>query len=83
MTLSVDIRVRRGDFEAAAAFEVAAGTTVALLGPNGGGKSSIVLALAGLQDDVTGRIQLDGVDLSGTPAERRPVGAPGPAGTSP
>ena len=74
MTLSVDIRVRRGDFEVAAAFDAPAGTTVALLGPNGGGKSSIVLALAGLQDDVTGRIELDGVDLGGMPAERRPVG---------
>jgi molybdate transport system ATP-binding protein len=74
MTLSVDIRVRRGDFEVSAAFDAAAGTTVALLGPNGGGKSSIVLTLAGLQDDVTGRVGLDGVDLSGTPAERRPVG---------
>lgn len=74
MTLSVDIAVRRGDFEVAASFDAPAGTTVALLGPNGGGKSSVVLALAGLQEDVTGRIELDGVDLGDMPAERRPVG---------
>jgi molybdate transport system ATP-binding protein len=74
MTLSVDIRVRRGDFEVTAAFDAAAGTTVALLGPNGGGKSSVVLALAGLQQDVTGRIDIDGVALAALPAERRPVG---------
>lgn len=74
MTLSVDIRVRRGDFEVAAAFEAQAGTTVALLGPNGSGKSSVVHALAGLPMNVTGRIELDGSDLSGIPAEDRPVG---------
>jgi molybdate transport system ATP-binding protein len=74
MTLSVDIRVRRGGFEVTAAFEASAGTTVALLGPNGGGKSSVVHALAGLSVDVTGRIELDGSDLTGTPAEDRPVG---------
>jgi molybdate transport system ATP-binding protein len=74
MTLFVDIRVRRGDFEVVAAFEAPAGSTVALLGPNGGGKSSIVLSLAGLQEHVAGRIELDHVELVDLPAERRPVG---------
>ena len=74
MTLSVDIRVRRGAFEVTAAFAAPAGTTVALLGPNGGGKSTVVHALAGLAVDVTGRVDLDGADLLGMPAERRPVG---------
>jgi len=74
MTLSVNIRVRRGDFEVVSAFEASPGTTVALLGPNGSGKSSVVLALAGLQEDVTGHIRLDGADLTDMTAERRPVG---------
>lgn len=74
MTLSVDIRARRGTFEVTTAFAAPAGTTVALLGPNGGGKSTVVHALAGLAEDVSGRIELDGADLLGMPAERLPVG---------
>ena len=74
MTLDVDVRVRRGTFDVAAAFDATPGSTVALLGPNGSGKSTIVLALAGLQDDVTGRVELDGTDITHLPPERRPVG---------
>jgi molybdate transport system ATP-binding protein len=74
VTLSIDIRVRRGDFEVLAAFEASAAITVALLGPNGAGKSSVVHALAGLQEDVSGHIGLDGAELIGLRAEQRPVG---------
>jgi molybdate transport system ATP-binding protein len=74
MTLDVDVRVRRDGFDVEAAFTAGADSTVALLGPNGSGKSTVVHALAGLVDDVSGRIQLDGTDLIPLPVERRPVG---------
>ncbi|MEU6710886.1 ABC transporter ATP-binding protein [Nonomuraea sp. NPDC046802] len=44
-------------------FEVPAGRTVALVGPTGSGKSTLVQLLARLVDPDTGRVLLDGQDL--------------------
>ncbi|MBN9610323.1 MAG: ABC transporter ATP-binding protein [Actinobacteria bacterium 69-20] len=46
------------------------GETVALLGPNGAGKTTTLSAVAGLLRPTAGRIVLDGVDITGWPAER-------------
>lgn len=48
--------------------QVAPGQITALVGANGAGKSSLVMALAGALPLVSGRIELDGAELSG----RRP-----------
>jgi molybdate transport system ATP-binding protein len=80
MTLSVDIRVARGDMQVRADLEAVEGETVALLGPNGAGKSTVVDCLAGLLEPDDGRIELDGetwVDVRAVrwmPADRRPIG---------
>ena len=80
MTLSVDIVAARGTFKVRATFEAAAGETVALLGPNGCGKSTLVSSIAGLLPPVEGTIALDGAVLDdaagGTqvPPEERPIG---------
>jgi ATP-binding cassette, subfamily B, multidrug efflux pump len=57
-------------------FEVLPGTTVALVGPTGSGKSTIVSLLLRFYDPDRGRILLDGVDLREfDPAElRRRIG---------
>jgi branched-chain amino acid transport system ATP-binding protein len=51
-------------------FDVAAGERLALIGPNGAGKSTCFNLVNGqlLPDD--GRVLLDGVDITGTPAQR-------------
>lgn len=63
-----DGRRKRGAADAtrgieAVTFDVAAGRTVALVGPTGAGKSTIALLLARLYDPDSGRITLDGRDL--------------------
>lgn len=58
MTLVVDVAVRRGGFEVAAAFAASSGETVALLGPNGSGKSTLVEAIAGLAPVDRGHVEL-------------------------
>jgi ATP-binding cassette subfamily B protein len=45
--------------------EIPAGRTVALVGENGAGKSTVVKLLCGLYAPTSGRILVDGVDLSG------------------
>ncbi|WP_346111790.1 ABC transporter ATP-binding protein [Nonomuraea maheshkhaliensis] len=48
-------------------FEVPAGRTVALVGPTGSGKSTLVQLLARLVDPGSGQVLLDGVDLRELP----------------
>jgi spermidine/putrescine transport system ATP-binding protein len=55
-----DLDVREGEF-------------VSLLGPSGCGKTTLLRMVAGLDYPDSGRIVLDGRDLTGLPANRRPV----------
>ena len=45
-------------------FRIPAGTTVALVGPSGGGKSTIAALLLGLYTPLSGEILIDGVSLN-------------------
>jgi putrescine transport system ATP-binding protein len=45
----------------------------AMLGPSGCGKSTLLRMLAGFEMPDEGRILLDGADIAGVPAHRRPV----------
>ncbi len=54
--------------------DVATGEVVALLGPSGSGKSSLLRAVAGLEPAVAGRITWDGEDLAAVPTHRRGFG---------
>jgi molybdate transport system ATP-binding protein len=79
VALSVDITVPRRSFELALALEVGR-ETLALVGPSGAGKTSVLLAVAGLLRPARGRIALDGDTLfdaaAGTdlPPEQRRIG---------
>ena len=54
--------------------EVPAGSLTALLGPSGGGKSTLLRIIAGLDTPDTGIVRIDGEDLTTTPARSRGVG---------
>ena len=54
--------------------EVAQAERRAVMGPSGAGKSTLLRVLAGLERPGTGRIEIDGVDVTDVPAHRRRVG---------
>ncbi len=54
-----------------AAIEVPAGGMVGLVGPNGAGKSTLFGAITGFLRAQSGRVVLDGVDITRMPAHRR------------
>lgn len=54
--------------------EVAPGEVLALLGPSGSGKSSLLRAVAGLEPVSSGSVRWDGEDLAGVPVHRRGFG---------
>jgi branched-chain amino acid transport system ATP-binding protein len=76
MTPALQIDAVEGGYEPGlpilrgASLTVAPGEIVALLGPNGAGKSTLVKAAAGLVPIWSGRVLLDGRDITATPAHR-------------
>ena len=54
--------------------EVESGSLTALLGPSGGGKSTLLRIIAGLDTPDAGTVRIEGEDLTGTPARERGVG---------
>ncbi|MEN3533761.1 TOBE-like domain-containing protein [Microbispora sp. ZYX-F-249] len=54
--------------------DVAAGSLTALLGPSGGGKSTLLRVIAGLERPDTGAVRISGVDATRLSPQRRNVG---------
>ncbi len=54
--------------------DLAPGELVALLGPSGCGKTTALRVLAGLESADEGHILIDGVDVIGTPTNKRDIG---------
>jgi sulfate transport system ATP-binding protein len=67
---------RFGDFVALEDVNVSipTGQLTALLGPSGGGKSTLLRIIAGLEWADTGTIEIEGFDATDVPAQRRDVG---------
>ena len=55
-------------------FEVAGGECIALVGPNGSGKTTLLESIAGIHQIGTGRIEINGVDVTRLAPENRKVG---------
>jgi sulfate transport system ATP-binding protein len=77
MSIVVDsVSKRFGDFAAldGVSLEVRDGSLTALLGPSGGGKSTLLRVIAGLEQPDAGRVVIAGHDATRTPPQRRNVG---------
>ncbi|UOM35956.1 ATP-binding cassette domain-containing protein [Acuticoccus sp. I52.16.1] len=78
MSLEIDLAVAlRGRTMATLKATVEPGAVLSVIGPSGGGKTSLLLAVAGLLDapfTVTGTVTRDGTDLTPLPPERRRMG---------
>ncbi len=69
-----DLEVGQGTFRLRAGLEVPRGAAVAVMGPSGGGKSTLLSAIAGFLPPRSGRILWDGRDLGPLGPGERPVG---------
>ncbi len=76
MGLRASVRVRRGDHIVEVDLDVADGESVALVGRNGAGKTTVLEALAGLIPLESGTIELDDVRVDALAPERRGVDSP-------
>jgi thiamine transport system ATP-binding protein len=60
LVMRFDLRVERGE-------------CVAVIGPSGAGKSTMLALIAGFEAPLSGRIRIEGADVTGLPPARRPV----------
>lgn len=67
------VLVRQGGFELWADLSVPRGARVAVIGPSGAGKSTLLNVIAGFQGVESGRIVLDGRDVTDAPPGARPL----------
>ena len=77
MSIVVDyVSKRFGEFVALddVSLEVRDGSLTALLGPSGGGKSTLLRVIAGLETPDSGSVDIGGEDATQTPPQRRNVG---------
>jgi sulfate transport system ATP-binding protein len=73
---ALNVVKRFGDFVALddVSIEIPTGSLTALLGPSGGGKSTLLRIIAGLEQPDSGSIEIAGEDSTSLPPQRRNVG---------
>jgi sulfate transport system ATP-binding protein len=71
-----DVTKNFGDFVALedVSLSIPTGQLTALLGPSGGGKSTLLRIVAGLEAADSGTVEIDGSDATSLPAQKRNVG---------
>ena len=68
-----DIHVAAGPFALSADFSLPVGRRVAIIGPSGGGKSTLLDVIAGFRAPERGRVLWGDRDLTGLAPGKRPV----------
>ena len=68
-----EVRISQGDFHLSANWSIAAGDRVAIIGPSGEGKSTLLLGIAGFVPLASGKISWAGHDLAASPPGDRPL----------
>lgn len=68
-----DIGLTQGTFAFRATFDLPRGRRAAVIGPSGGGKSTLLSVIAGFDAPAHGRVVWDGQDITGLGPDRRPV----------
>ena len=73
---ALNVTKRFGDFVALddVSVEIPTGSLTALLGPSGGGKSTLLRIIAGLEQPDSGAVEIAGEDSTRLPPQRRNVG---------
>src|SRR6476660_3161395 len=73
---ALNVSKRFGTFPALTdvSVDMPAGSLTALLGPSGGGKSTLLRIIAGLETPDSGRVEIAGADATGVAPQRRNVG---------
>lgn len=67
------VLIKQGDFTLTADVNIPRGATVAVIGPSGGGKSTLLGAIAGFTEIAEGSIAWNETRISDLPPHRRPV----------
>ena len=74
MSITLDsIKLSHGEFTLTADFKIKEGQKVALLGPSGGGKSTLLSTIAGFKTPDMGRILYNEIDITNMPPAKRPI----------
>ncbi len=68
-----EVRISRQEFRIDANFELCPGSRTALIGPSGGGKSSLLAAVAGFLRVQSGRVSIEGRPMEGVSPGERPL----------
>jgi thiamine transport system ATP-binding protein len=67
------LTLQQGSFRLTANLTLATGSRTAVMGPSGGGKSTLLAAISGFLAPASGRILWNGQDITALPPGRRPV----------
>lgn len=73
MLATADLRLDYPDFHAHYDLSVARGSLCAIVGPSGGGKTTLLHAIAGFETPSAGTLTFDGRDLNALTPNERPV----------
>jgi thiamine transport system ATP-binding protein len=73
MLILDELTVTYPDFTGRYSLRVPAGSLTAVIGPSGGGKTTMLHAIAGFEPVTAGRVTLAGIDMTGAEPGARPV----------